>query len=209
MPLPGDDLVPSPLVQTTHAVTIAAPPERVWPWLVQTGQGRAGFYSDSTFWDRCVDCYYRLLSHEQAGKPSVGYEVAVEDRVVAAWQNPHIGDIIADGPPGTAHYVIRHVEPNRAFVLYTDTHLPYLLPARLRDNPRLGIHGAVSDSVLLTEPQLGATRLVRRMRMSCGPWPFRLLAVPIVLIWGDLVTERNFLRGVKRRAEQTDRAEER
>jgi hypothetical protein len=86
MPLPGDDLVPSPLVQTTHAVTIAAPPERVWPWLVQTGKGRAGFYSDSTFWDRCVDWYYRLLSHEQAGKPSVGYEVAVDDRVVAAWQ---------------------------------------------------------------------------------------------------------------------------
>jgi hypothetical protein len=43
MPLPGDDLVPSPLVETTHAVTINAPPEQVWPWLVQIGQGRAGF----------------------------------------------------------------------------------------------------------------------------------------------------------------------
>jgi len=43
MPLPGDDLVPSPVVQTTHAVTINAPPQRVWPWLAQTGQGRAGF----------------------------------------------------------------------------------------------------------------------------------------------------------------------
>ena len=43
MPLPGDDLVPSPVVQTTHAVTINAAPQQVWPWLVQTGQGRAGF----------------------------------------------------------------------------------------------------------------------------------------------------------------------
>ena len=39
MPLPGDDLVPSPMVQATHAVTISAPPQQVWPWLVQTGQG--------------------------------------------------------------------------------------------------------------------------------------------------------------------------
>jgi len=54
MALPGDDLVPAPMVQTTHAATINAPPQRVWPWLVQTGQGRAGFYSDSRFWDRSV-----------------------------------------------------------------------------------------------------------------------------------------------------------
>jgi len=60
MPMPGDDLVPFPLVQSTHAVTIAASPERVWPWLVQTGQGRAGFYSDSKFWlsrHRCGQCH--------------------------------------------------------------------------------------------------------------------------------------------------------
>ena len=43
MPLPGDELVPSPIVVTTHAVTINAEPQQVWPWLVQTGHGRAGF----------------------------------------------------------------------------------------------------------------------------------------------------------------------
>src|SRR5664280_3895724 len=41
MPLPGDDLVPSPLVETTYAVTIHAAPEQVWSWLVQLGHGRA------------------------------------------------------------------------------------------------------------------------------------------------------------------------
>ena len=30
---------------TTRAITIAAPPEQVWPWLVQLGYGRAGWYS--------------------------------------------------------------------------------------------------------------------------------------------------------------------
>jgi hypothetical protein len=123
MPLPGDDLVPAPLVQTTHAMTINAPPEQVWPWLVQLGHGRAGFYADSRFWDRSVDWYYRLLSRERHGKVPVGYQVEAADRTVAAWQHPRVGDLIADGPPGTAYYVVRHVEPNRAFVRFTDTHL--------------------------------------------------------------------------------------
>ena len=203
MPLPGDDLVPAPLVQTTHAVTISAPSQQVWSWLVQTGQGRAGFYSDSRSWDRCVDWYYRRLSREQPGKAAVGYHVAADDRIVPAWQNPRVGDIIADGPPGTACYVVRQAEPGRSFVLFTDTHLRYLLPARLRDNPRLGISGEISDSFLLTEPEPGTTRLIRRMRLNCGPWPFRAYAVPVVLIWGEAITARNLLRGIKSRAETT------
>lgn len=44
-PLPGDDLVPGARVVATRAVTIAAPPRDVWPWLVQLGRGRGGFYS--------------------------------------------------------------------------------------------------------------------------------------------------------------------
>ena len=203
MPLPGDDLVPAPVVQTTHAVTIGAPPDQVWPWLVQTGQGRAGFYSDSKAWDRCVDWYYRRLSRQQPGKATVGYHVAADDRIVAAWQNPHVGDIIADGPPGTAYYVVRQAEAGKSLVLFTDTHLRYLLPARLRGNPRLGIFGQISDSFLLTEPQPGTTRLIRRMRLRCGPPAFCAYAVPVVLVWGEAITARNFLSGVKRRAEAT------
>src|SRR5512140_3489265 len=44
-PLPGDDLVPDPDIRHTRAITIAAPPEAVWPWLLQLGQGRGGLYS--------------------------------------------------------------------------------------------------------------------------------------------------------------------
>jgi hypothetical protein len=44
-PLPGDELVPGPAVQSTRAVTIEAPADAVWPWLAQIGQDRGGFYS--------------------------------------------------------------------------------------------------------------------------------------------------------------------
>jgi hypothetical protein len=43
--LPGDDLIAQPGGALTHAITIAQPPARVWPWLVQMGAGRAGWYS--------------------------------------------------------------------------------------------------------------------------------------------------------------------
>lgn len=43
--LPGDDLVPNPTFNATRAITIAAPPERIWPWLVQAGLTRGGWYS--------------------------------------------------------------------------------------------------------------------------------------------------------------------
>ena len=45
-PLPGDDLQPHAHYRTTRAITIEAPPAAVWPWLVQVGGGRAGFYSN-------------------------------------------------------------------------------------------------------------------------------------------------------------------
>lgn len=43
-PLPGDDVVPAN-ASATRAITIYAPPDRVWPWIAQIGQGRGGFYS--------------------------------------------------------------------------------------------------------------------------------------------------------------------
>jgi len=47
IPLPGDELLRGARFESTHAIDIAAPPSRVWPWLVQMGRRRAGWYS----WD--------------------------------------------------------------------------------------------------------------------------------------------------------------
>jgi hypothetical protein len=43
--MPGDEFFPRAQYRSTRAITIQAPPDVVWPWLVQVGCGRAGFYS--------------------------------------------------------------------------------------------------------------------------------------------------------------------
>ena len=43
--LPGEALIPDAAWEFTHVVSIAAEPDEVWPWIVQMGQGRGGFYS--------------------------------------------------------------------------------------------------------------------------------------------------------------------
>ena len=45
-PMPGDDLLPRAQYRATRAITVAAPPERVWPWLVQVGYRRGGWYAN-------------------------------------------------------------------------------------------------------------------------------------------------------------------
>ena len=72
--MPGDILLATSAFVATRAITIAAPPERVWPWLVQTGFGRAGFYS------------YDLL--DNLGRHSA-------DVVLPEFQNVAVGDLAA------------------------------------------------------------------------------------------------------------------
>ena len=90
--MPGDGLIPD-AASTTRAITIAAPPEQVWPWLVQLGYGRAGWYS------------YDWIDND--GQPSA-------DRIIPELQRLQVGDQILM-LPGMGPRV-REVEPNRYFV---------------------------------------------------------------------------------------------
>jgi hypothetical protein len=134
-----------------------------------------------------------------------------QNQIVPAWQNSRVEDVVADRPPATVYYVVRHAESNRVLVLFTDTHLGYLVPARLRDNPRLGVFGEISDGYLLTEPEPGKTRVVRRMRLRCGALALQRVrycpscwsgARPSRL-WGEAVTAR----GTSCAGQETCRAE--
>jgi hypothetical protein len=148
------------------------------PLNVQIGQGRAGFHSDSSWWDRVVVLYYRVLSREQT-HARVRYQKR-DTEIASEWQGLRVGDSILDGPPGTAYYVVRELDPNRRLVLVTDTHLPYALPARLRTQ----VAGELTAACLLVPRTQRDTRVIRRMRMTCRPTWFRLCIVPVVWFRG-------------------------
>jgi hypothetical protein len=97
--LPGDELVPTPRWQYTHAVTIHAPPEQVWPWLAQIGYGRGGLYS------------YQGLEN------LIGCDIRNADRILPEFQTLRVGDSIQIDsriPP----LPIALLEPGRVLVLH-------------------------------------------------------------------------------------------
>ena len=98
MPLPGDELVEDPKLNATHAITINAPAAEVWPWLVQIGQTRGGFYS-YTWLENLVGCRMRNA-----------------DQIVPEWQELRVGDAVwlhPEAPP----LRVNAIEPGRGIVL--------------------------------------------------------------------------------------------
>jgi hypothetical protein len=80
--LPGDDVVAKPAFNATRAITIAASPEQIWPWLLQVGVTRAGWYS------------YDIL--DNLARPS-------SRRIMPELQQVAVGDVMplsADGKQG-------------------------------------------------------------------------------------------------------------
>src|SRR5436189_6366298 len=96
-PLPGDDLIASPDLTATRAITVHAPADQVWPWIAQLGQGRGGFYS------------YDALEN------LVGCDIHSADRIVPQWQEVKVGDQVKLHPEVGLGVAV--VEPGRALVL--------------------------------------------------------------------------------------------
>lgn len=96
--LPGDEIVRQPMSECTRAITIDAPPGKVWPWIAQIGQGRGGFYS------------YTWLEN------LAGCQIVNADRIHPEWQDPKAGDVVRLHP--TAPPVpVSLVQPGYALVL--------------------------------------------------------------------------------------------
>jgi hypothetical protein len=97
--LPGDEVVPDATTESTHAIAIRASPESVWPWLVQMGRWRAGWYS-----------FDRL---DNGGVPSA-------TRIVPELQALGPGDLVPTGPGRADGYRVERIERDRALVLTSD-----------------------------------------------------------------------------------------
>jgi len=179
--LPGDRIVRAPTAVTDHAVTIGAPPEAVWPWLVQMGWGRGGWYTP-----RWVD---RLLF------PANGPSATTID---PALQDLQVGDFVPDGRPETrCGLYVEEIEPERVLVLHSSSHLPMSWRRR---------HIAELDwswvFVLRPLDEGRRTRFHFRSRWWTSPW-WLTLGGRLVVVPADFVMSRAMLRGVRRRAEGT------
>jgi hypothetical protein len=91
-PLPGDRLMGRPGFKATRAITIAARPEHIWPWLVQLGSGRAGWYA--------ID---RI---DNAGVPSSW-------QIIPQLQHLQVGDRIPMISGEEVGPLVKELEPNR------------------------------------------------------------------------------------------------
>jgi len=175
--LPGDDIVPRPQVVTNHAITIDAPPDDVWPWLVQMGWHRAGWYTA-----RWVD---RLLF--PLNWPSANC-------IVPELQGIRVGDFIPDGAPETkCGLFVEQLEAGRAMALHSTSHLP----PSWRDKASLDWSWAF---VLLPADAGQRTRFLFRSRWVTTPWWFTLGGW-LLIVPADFLMSHDMLYGVKQRAE--------
>jgi hypothetical protein len=95
--IPGDELHGNPTFLATRAITIVGTPDEIWPWLVQMGYGRAGFYG------------YDLLENLGSGRG-----IRSADRILPEFQGFTVGDEVPISP--VARMVFSAIEPNRFLV---------------------------------------------------------------------------------------------
>jgi hypothetical protein len=180
---PSDDLVPHPKGEYMHAITINASAANIWPWLVQIGQGRGGFYS------------YEILEN------LIGCKMCNANEIIPELQHLKVGDSIPMHPTMGSPYKVASIEPSRTLILL------------LREDTKTGKAFELSDKTpekyqnmswlfFLDEHDDGTTRLISRSRndwnKSRGNTLFFGIFGPITL-----EMDRKMLLGIKQRVETT------
>jgi hypothetical protein len=175
--LPGDGFTAEPAEQVTRAITIEARPEDVWPWIVQIGADRGGFYS--------YDGLENLF----------GLDIHSSHGIVPAWQHRSIGDLVYGDRRGRGGWFVMEVTPGEALVMKT---------ANLRSGQPLGrdeppAFWEFTWAFVLQDRGDGTTRLVVRERVAFGKRVSAILLSPLGPV--SFVMTRKMMRTIKARAE--------
>jgi pimeloyl-ACP methyl ester carboxylesterase len=187
-PLAVDAFVPNAIFSATHAITIDAPPEQVWPWIAQMGGGRAGWYS----WD-VID---------NGGTPSARHVVPELQTIVS-------GDVMPAVPGATDAFIVASLDPPRDLVLTVpDGHggnvvaWEHVLDRLDGSRTRLIVRGRASSRWLdlaRARPTAGHHRVfIERAYAILARLP-RPLVVRFAAL-GHRFMEARHLRGIQRRA---------
>jgi len=200
-PLPGDDLVPVAESIDTRGITIEAPPSAIWPWLLQMGYGRAGWYS-----------YDRLDMRGQSA-----------DEIHPEWQALAVGNLLPTDPGGG--FVIRVLEPERALVAFIDSDI--VAEQRGTDSGEVAVTEApglaasgrlmgaampprftVSWAFALEPMGSDRTRLIERVRLGIEGGTRGTRVMGPVLGFGVFVMMQRQMQGIRERAERAHRVTE-
>jgi hypothetical protein len=186
-PLPGDEIVPHPMLETTHAVTVQASAGEMWPWLVQMGVGRGGLYS--------YDWLQNLAD----------LDVHSAEEIVPELQDLKVGDLVRLAPESMgaeAGWRVAAMEPGRTLVLHQPADPETGRPLD-REDPNLGNYYGWNWTFVLGQAEGDRTRLIVRSRVDGAPrFPIKVLYV-LLLEFPHFVMERGMLKGIKKRAERS------
>jgi hypothetical protein len=180
--LPGDEFVPNPTLESTRAITIQAPAEEVWRWLVQLGQDRGGFYS-----------YDRLEN-------LAGVDIHNVDRIVPEMQHLKVGDFVPMAPVEwgvpMGGFTVVAIQPERTVVWRQGW------PEEVEKLSPLEAESRGIWAFVLEEVDEGTTRLLLRERSGLKPRMRDVLLNYLFIERQHFIMERRMLLGIKARAER-------
>jgi hypothetical protein len=178
----ADPQIQAPLGSLTRGITIEAPVERVWPWLVQMGAGRAGWYS------------YDFI--DNGGAPS-SWTILPEHQHIA------VGDILPALPSADDAFVVHSLDTGRELVLTASSPegellvtWDFLLERLSAKRTRLVVRGRIAPGWPGSPSGRRPVELIYRLLARMPKLP--MLALARI---GHGIMEAKMLRGIKRRAE--------
>jgi len=183
-PMPGDEYIPFPRYITNRAITINRPAAEVWPWIVQLGQGRGGFYS--------YDWLENLM----------GLDIHSSDHILPEHQNLKVGDILPNGPDTPDEgVVVAAIEAEQALVL-RGTVVPGvpMMDYPIEITPDTAIWADWTWSFYLNAVNERTARMLSRLRCDYRGMPMAMFRY-LLLEPSQFVMERKMLMGIKERAE--------
>jgi hypothetical protein len=178
---PGDELLPNPLMQTTHAVTIEAPAETAWKWIVQVGYERGGFYS------------YDWLERA-AGLAGLRSATQIDPDL----QKVRLGDTIKISP--VTPMTVEVLQPGRALVLHMVMSPFTAEPLSRRNPPEPWMDWSWAFLVRPVGSQ--RCRLISRVRAVYAPYIALWPLVALALEPAAFVMDRKMLLTVKELSER-------
>jgi hypothetical protein len=142
-PLPGDRVVTGRAYIATRAITIDAPPEDVWPWIVQMGSGRGGWYA--------------LDRLDNGGIPSA-------EVVIPELQDLQVGDVIPMIPGKEVGPRVLEMEPGRRMLWATDDEFTWEWVLEPRDGDRTRLISRIREQY----PPLLSRKMLYALVASTG-----------------------------------------